>query len=155
MILTADILNVLDQVWKNDTPVTGIGTLVPGGLIFETVFRGTTYPYASASIDLGETNWTTGKVYTQEYILTITTWGPTVANAGAIQKALYALINAELVLEHVTGTGYTNPLAADTCATNMIVPLPGKVTEDPQRYQGKPTLISMNRFSITMTQQRA
>ena len=155
MDLSAPILNTVKQAWLNDAPETGIATLVPGGIIFETVFTGTAYPYASARITLGETHFTSGKVYSQEYILWIDTWGNNlVGNAGAIQSAIYDLFPADLVLEKVSAAGYTNPLAELPAMTNMICPTPGAFTEDPERQQGKPVIITRNRISITMIQER-
>ena len=139
---TAYICQSLKTIWNASI----LPSLIPGGLIYDLVYSGTDYPYASIEILLGETQFTTGLIYAQDYHCEISVWATdSMATAGTIQTALYQTFNQNTRLASLISPARLLQTCMDT----------GGISEDPERNLAKLTLIAKIKLIFTIQQARA
>ena len=141
---TALIAQGIKTAW---TAYGSLATDVPGGLVYGLNQPGSLYPYATLLITLGETQYTTGTFYVQDYHCDIRVWATQqVATAAQIQTDIYNALSS---------TNLTLPNLATGCRLVQNTIDTGNVTEDPERnQQGQYTLITQARFILTITETR-
>ena len=149
---TANIAASVKALWLAHATLPG---MVPGGLLYGQRPSQVSRPFASMTISLaGEPEYMTGNLYAQNYDLTIRVWsGETLAQAGALQVALEALIvpNTKLALDHNAWTLHIC-LQPPTSSRNALIL--AEVEEMQQRYYGKFTFTAGAAWLIQVQEQR-
>ena len=140
--LLANIAKAVRTLFNADPALPG---LVPGGMIYGTQPAPVLRPFASMLVFPGETQYTTGPLYVQEYWVVIRAWSDQfLAHAGAIQTALGKLMEAGTKL-----TGLT-----DNARTIHCIPEPATLDEQEQRLFGQFTFVAGARWLIQLQEQR-
>lgn len=139
---SANIAKSLKSLWTAYGPLADD---VPGGIIYGLRKAGSLYPYASLTIRLGETQYTSGDIYAQDYHVAILVWATqSVAMAGQIQTDLNQCFNKSIVLSSLSDNARLIQNTIDT----------GDVGEDPERSLADLILIAQTRFILTLQESR-
>ena len=142
MDLTSVIAKDVKTAWTSYSP---LATLVPGGILYGLDKAGTQYPYASLGIRLGASQFTTGSIYAQDYLVTINVWASQqMLNAMTIQTAMYQAVNSSFQLPSLPAGTRLIQMTLDT----------GTITEDPERQLGDFVMIAQTRFILTIQETR-
>jgi hypothetical protein len=139
---TANIAKAVRSLFNSDATLP---SLVPGGLIYGLQPAPVVRPFASLLIWLGETEYTTGALYVQEYIIVIRVWANQyLGTADAIQSALQDLLTANTKLTGLTDNSWTLHVSME----------PSTLEEQEQRLFGQFTFTAGARWLIQLQEQR-
>ena len=139
---TANIAKAVRTLFNADAALPG---LVPGGLIYGLQPAPVVRPFASLLIWLGETQFTTGALYVQEYIVVIRVWATQyLAAVATIQTALEKLLTANSKLVGLTDNAWTLHCSKE----------PSTLEEQEQRLFGQFTFVAGARWLIQLQEQR-
>jgi hypothetical protein len=119
--------------------------LVPGGLIYGLQPAPVVRPFASLLVFPGETQYTTGPLYVQEYWAVIRAWADQfLAHAATIQTAMQKLLTANTKLTGLTDNAWTLHCSIE----------PATLDEQEQRLFGQFTFVAGARWLIQLQEQR-
>ena len=105
MLQTTAIFNSLNTLWGDNSPP----------LVAAESVQTATRPYAIVDISLGETDFTTGSIYDQDYYINITTWvNDSIGATQALGRLFYSKFSVYTKLPNLT----------DNAQTMHILPLP-------------------------------
>ena len=131
----------LKTLWINGA----VNDLVPGGLIYGYVKAGTPQPYASLEITLDETEWSTGRLYDQNYRVTVRVWADQyLQNTEDIQEALDTWLSPRTKLGLLT----------NGAKTMQVYHLPFSVDEDKERREEQNVFQAGAAWMITIQEVR-
>ena len=140
MNLTSKIAEQIQNLWN----ASNMPALCPGGIIYGLDFSGTSYPFCSLEISLGNTVLQTSQTSAQDYHLRFKVWGNNkLSDASEIQKGLYETFNSSIVMS--LGTG--NRLLSTCIDTSEL-------KEDPDRNQSNFVMVTESRMILTIQQIR-
>ena len=139
---TANIAKAIRTLFNADATLPG---LVPGGLIYGTQPAPVLRPFASLLVFPGETQYTTGALYVQEYWAVIRAWADQfLGKAGTIQTALQNLLTANTKIVGLTDNAWTLHCSIE----------PSTLEEQDQRLFGQFTFVAGARWLIQLQEQR-
>jgi hypothetical protein len=140
---TANIARAVRSLFNGDPALPG---LVPGGLIYGTQPAPVLRPFASLLVFPGETQYTTGPLYVQEYWVVIRAWSDQfLGHAGTIQTALQNLLTANTKLVGLTDNAWTLHCSIE----------PATLDEQEQRLFGQFNFVAGARWLIQLQEQRS
>lgn len=143
-IVTAeDVAAGVKTKWDADTGVSGLATLVTGGLHYQRVKEGVAPPYAALAVEEDEQEDFSGTDYIKKFTFRIDCYGEQPVSSLAIRRALAALF------DRTTGLTITN------ATTLHVKPMGGKLEITTARRNASDVVLASGVWEVLVQGSRA